>query len=539
MAEVQGITIPEFHFAIVTSPGDGGNRVEVGPQRLTLTNGDVFDTKGGAPPYEMYELPAGQWVKISNPYDAALGKCRTGEVEVRTGPLIFPLWPGEKLVNKSAKIVLEDQESASLECKEAFTGGDGKARRAGERYRVLGPCSFVPSPFEEVVETVRAIVLHAGQGIYVKNDMTSEIRLEQGPLAFLRDTNESLYEKRLPDAQASSLGLEVGRSSHEAIKLQLSPGELVCVVGLTGEERVFMGPQGLLLGPQDEVKVLRISAGKPKGTSFVDVSKIFTGPDFMSDKIVCSTSDNMEIEMLVTYKWELLVDPATAVDLFQTEDFVGVACRKLQAKIREAAAMHTFADFKVDTVRHLQEAIFSTGNSLPSGQCPRDGPCLYLEDIRFLVTEVDVKGLEPVDQGLKKQFTQELQNRMQLLVARMEQEAEVELARFKQTKELELLEGRRALLNAAKADQTKEETLGKSKVDQELELELAKAEGDADAKVKAKARELESFKMARIMELLSGPGGETFLELEKARAIGAVDQSWVVPTKSALQLPGV
>eukprot|EP00614_Pseudopedinella_elastica_P029771 CAMPEP_0172622400 /NCGR_PEP_ID=MMETSP1068-20121228/119943_1 /TAXON_ID=35684 /ORGANISM="Pseudopedinella elastica, Strain CCMP716" /LENGTH=357 /DNA_ID=CAMNT_0013430539 /DNA_START=44 /DNA_END=1116 /DNA_ORIENTATION=+ len=353
-------------------------------------------------------------------------------------------------------------------------------------------------------------------------------------MAFLRDVNESLYEKRLPAIQATSLGLDGNTSSHKAIKLQLSPGEFVCVVENTGEERIFMGPQGLLLGPLDEVKVLSLSGGKPKGSTHFNVSKIFTGPDFMSDVIVCTTMDNMEIEMHVTYKWELLVNPTTAVDLFNTEDFVGVACRKLQAKIREAAAMYKFADFKVDTVRHLQGAIFSTDQALPSGnRSSDDGPSLYLEDIRFLVTEVDVKGLE----ALKKQFTEELQNRMLLLVARMRQEAEVELARFKQAKELELLEARRALLNAAKAEQTKEETLGKSRVDQELELELAKAEVNADSKVKAKARELESYRMARTMELLAGPGGDKYLEFERAKALGGVKQSWVVPTNSTMKLP--
>mmetsp|Transcript_62065 Transcript_62065/g.140387 ORF Transcript_62065/g.140387 Transcript_62065/m.140387 type:complete len:338 (+) Transcript_62065:37-1050(+) len=224
-------------------------------------------------------------------------------------------------------------------------------------------------------------------------------------MAFLRDVNESLYEKRLPAIQATSLGLDGNTSSHKAIKLQLSPGEFVCVVENTGEERIFMGPQGLLLGPLDEVKVLSLSGGKPKGSTHFNVSKIFTGPDFMSDVIVCTTMDNMEIEMHVTYKWELLVNPTTAVDLFNTEDFVGVACRKLQAKIREAAAMYKFADFKVDTVRHLQGAIFSTDQALPSGnRSSDDGPSLYLEDIRFLVTEVDVKGLEASRSNSRRNF---------------------------------------------------------------------------------------------------------------------------------------
>ena len=72
--------------------------------------------------------------------------------------------------------------------------------------------------------------------------------------------------------------------------------------------------------------------------------------------------------MLVTYKWQLLVDPKTAVDLFQTEDFVGVACRKMQSKIREAAAELKFAEFQNDTVRHLQNKLFVRDQELPDGK---------------------------------------------------------------------------------------------------------------------------------------------------------------------------
>lgn len=299
-----------------------------------------------------------------------------------------------------------------------------------------------------------------------------------------------------------------------------------------------MGPQGLLLGPQDEVKILKLSGGKPKGSTMFDVARVSVGPDFMSDRIICSTKDNMEIEMLVTYKWQLLLNQTSAVQLFQTEDFVGIACRKLQSKIRECAAEKNFQEFKVDTVRHLQAGMFSNNVAVPSGDEKVNlDNCLFFEDLNYLVTEVDVKELEPLDKGLKRQFNAELQERMKVLVARMQQEAEVELAKYKQQQELLLLESRRCALQEAQAEQTKEETLGRSRIDQELGLLLAKAHDEVAEKVKGKDRELGTYEMRRKMEILGADGAPRYIEYLRTQAMGGVKQNWIVGTESSMSLP--
>uniref|UniRef100_A0A7S2D290 Band 7 domain-containing protein n=1 Tax=Octactis speculum TaxID=3111310 RepID=A0A7S2D290_9STRA len=451
--------------------------------------------------------------------------------------MMYPIYPGEIQKRTCPCIVITDQQALFIEASQDFTDKNGVKRCAGEQYRIKGPCQFVPGPYETVKRTVNSIILHAGQGIYVKNNDTSEIRLVEGPLPFLMDTFESLYMKSLPEEQAVAVGVS-WKQSYEAIKLQLSTGEIICVVDPSGAERVYMGPQGLLLGPQDEVKILKLSGGKPKGSTMFDVARVSVGPDFMSDRIICSTKDNMEIEMLVTYKWQLLLNQTSAVQLFQTEDFVGIACRKLQSKIRECAAEKNFQEFKVDTVRHLQAGMFSNNVAVPSGDEKVNlDNCLFFEDLNYLVTEVDVKELEPLDKGLKRQFNAELQERMKVLVARMQQEAEVELAKYKQQQELLLLESRRCALQEAKAEQTKEETLGRSRIDQELGLLLAKAHDEVAEKVKGKDRELGTYEMRRKMEILGADGAPRYIEYLRTQAMGGVKQNWIVGTESSMSLP--
>ncbi len=71
-----------------------------------LESGDkISDPKSPLSPMQI--LPAGQWAKIANPYDATSGKCKVGHVEVRVGPAVFPLWPGEIIMEQRDVTILK------------------------------------------------------------------------------------------------------------------------------------------------------------------------------------------------------------------------------------------------------------------------------------------------------------------------------------------------------------------------------------------------------------------------------------------------
>ena len=74
-------------------------RVEQGPQKLVLTEGEVLQQEYDEPGYPpaMRTLEVGSWVCVENPYDPELKACRQGEREIRVGPCVFPLYPGETI----------------------------------------------------------------------------------------------------------------------------------------------------------------------------------------------------------------------------------------------------------------------------------------------------------------------------------------------------------------------------------------------------------------------------------------------------------
>jgi major vault protein len=354
----------------------------------------------------------------------------------REGPLCFPLYPGEDLKALNNVRVLDSQSALILEASQTFTDPSGSVRRAGEQYRILGPRRYIPHTSEQIIEEVKGIHLHEGKGLYVQNRDTSEVRLVEGPTLFIREPHEKLYKRRLDPEQCKAIGIEAVQET--ACRIQLSPGQMVCLIDFEGKERILAGPMSTLLGPQDEVKLLTLSAGKPKGSKCRKIAKVVVGPDFMSDKIQVTTKDNMDMELVLSYKWQLLIDETTAINIFQTEDFVGIACRKLQGMIRNVAADLNFAEFQVDTVKHFRQKLFvesmngalkhAFGNSV-SVDGSKEAECIYLEDLHFLVTEIDVREMEPVDKALKSQFNDELKDRMAIMVSRLQREAELELER--------------------------------------------------------------------------------------------------------------
>ena len=72
------------------------------------------------------------------------------------------------------------------------------------------------------------------------------------------------------------------------------------------------GPCSVLLGPEEELKIVKLSAGKPKESEpGMEIGVLNVGPDFMSDEIYVTTKDNIALKMGVTYKWELRLTTET------------------------------------------------------------------------------------------------------------------------------------------------------------------------------------------------------------------------------------
>lgn len=142
------------------------------------------------------------------------------------------------------------------------------------------------------------------------------------------------------------------------------------------------------MGPEEHVKVLWLSAGKPKIPHQIRAAIIRIGPDFMSDMFEIRTKDNAQLRLLLTYKWQFLVNEDDAHLVFSMQDFVGYACSSLCSRIREAAASLTFEEFHNQTVNVIRKALFTKHNDMEG---------VWFKGIRLFISEVDVQSVNPVN----------------------------------------------------------------------------------------------------------------------------------------------
>jgi len=307
------------------------------------------------------------------------------------------------------------------------------------------------------------------------------------------------------------------------------------------QTRVIFGPDLVMLGPDELFTQLSLSAGKPKKGNMIRCIALLLGPDFTSDLIIVETSDHARLQLELSYNWhfdinEALRDQVEASKLFCVADFVGDLCKAMASRIRGAVSSVTFDDFHRNSARIIQVAIFGV-----DPQTNRSKELLTFEANNLVVTSVDIRAVEPVDQrtrdSLQKSVTQAIEITTQSQEAaarreaeRVEQEARGKLERQRIVDEAEAEKAKGELLTL-QAQSAAIESTGQAKAEAVGRAEAAKIEAEASvqgARLKAEAlrieteSELERMKCAREAEIRFTME-QNKLEIEKAEQMARIE----------------
>ena len=188
---IQRISLKNREYAYIEDANRGVVLVEIGPKVLTLEAHLTLVTKS-----RMIELGTGSWCVVRNPVVRADGRVAlddygqariaVGDREVRVGPQVFPLYPGEELEGDiTPEYVLGLYDALRLRALTAFMDerapGGPRQREAGDEWLVRGPGRYVPSAAVSVVSAEKARVLKETEYCVVLNpvDRTSG-RIQEG-----------------------------------------------------------------------------------------------------------------------------------------------------------------------------------------------------------------------------------------------------------------------------------------------------------------------------------------------------------------------
>jgi major vault protein len=165
------IRIKPYFYIHILDNNTNCTRVEVGPQ--TYTRKDHEQIIEG--PVPMIIIPPRHYARIQNPVvrdDAGNPKLdengqailRYGDEEIRTNKNPFPLYPGEKLSNRVQGLQVVPAESAlRIRCIRDF-----EDRRAGDEYLFKGPNTYMPKVEEQVVEVINSTVVKPNEALKLR-----------------------------------------------------------------------------------------------------------------------------------------------------------------------------------------------------------------------------------------------------------------------------------------------------------------------------------------------------------------------------------
>jgi major vault protein len=377
-----------------------------------------------------------------------------------------------------------------------------------------------------------AITVSENEAIYIRNTLTSELKLVKGPISYLPNVDEERFMKKLSKEEYQALGIPA-EPSFKAYVVQIQKNECLCVIDYKdNKEEYIMGPESKILGPNEGIKVVTISAGVPKQENQAKLATINLGPDFMNDMFTVRTKDNAVLELEVTYKWRFVVDDASLYKFFEG-DFIGYSCQSLRSRIREVASMNEFEKFHTSASQLMRERLFKDYKI----QVKRESKTVeeefrgrFFPEFNFLIFEMDVKRIHPVDNEIAALLDESIKSSMKILCRKLNDNAETEAEKEKIESESEIAKLQRNLIEIQSANYSKE-VLEKAKIEGAALIERAKAEMEAEEMLERSRMELEIESMQKTMDLLKGASGAKYIEFVKAMSLGKnVNLVTVVPS---------
>jgi len=442
--------------------------------------------------------------------------------------------------------VLDSEEALLLRARELFEDTK-ELRKPGDRWMIFGPCDYVPPVSVEVIEKRRSIPLDENEGIYVRDIKTGKVRSVTGQ-SYMLSSYETLWEKVVPANVDALLLKEVTRDQKKPGTTASTSRDLTRVITYrtphnsavqiydykSKTARVVLGPDLVMLGPDEQFTVNSLSGEIPKKPHVIKSLSLLLGPDFMTDLVVVETSDHARLSLKLSYNWFFDFDKQDPSKIFSVPDFVGDACKAIASRVRGAVARQTFDNFHKHSADLIREAVFGKEGETINNR-------FIFSQNNLVITNIDIQSVEPVDSktrdALQKsvQLAIEITTKSQEATAkheaeRREQQARGKLERQKISDEA-AAEAQRTSLLQLQAESAIVEASGQATAEAQAIAESMSIQGEAAVKQAELSSEAESIranselqqKIGKQQAHISHQQALNELEISKARDLAKIE----------------
>lgn len=404
---------------------------------------------------------------------------------IRGEAIVFP-GPDERFRVRGGRrkfdaIELSETTGLHVKVTAPYSEPDGTARREGEELFITGDgVIYFPRDEHAIIrqdgrELHQAVAIPRGEGRYVLDRHTGDVRLERGPRMFLPDPRHEVIIRRVlsdrecgllfpgnDEALAFNRGLREGRAPAKgpqrpaakddlarrriqrerdgademqradyegprtitldtrfegAVRVEVWAGHAVQVVDKTGARRVVEGPTSLLLGYDEMLQPLTLSTGTPKSDAKrLATAYLQTTGNKVSDRLALVTRDQVRAELRLTYRVDFEGEPGR---WFAVEDYVKLLCEHAGSMIKARVRKLDVQTLNAELTPIVRDLIL--GARSEAGERP--GLCFTENGMR--VHDVEVLDLEVVDPAVRELLDEAQLDAMQQALAVSAREAEL------------------------------------------------------------------------------------------------------------------
>lgn len=383
------VTLERLEYCLLLSE-DGAKRYVVGPDVVFPEPTESFVEKDGLRKFRATELndEMGIHVKVIADYEEGDRKFKTGEELFITGKEQRIYYPREE----HAVVKYGDREKVF-----GVVIPKGEARyvldkQSGKIGLVEGPQIFLPDPRKEVI--VRRVLSEQQAEDYFPGNATAKVvnatlRAQTDEMQNYVASNTmmmasaGIYERgidlderrgavRKLAADTFQRGQEYTPPRTITIDqrydgaVQISPwvGFAVLVLGKSGQRRVVMHPQSVLLDFDETLQIMQLSTGKPKTTDNVlRTAYLLTANNAVSDIVRVVTKDMVEADIKLAYRVNFEAEnDEDRLKWFSVQNYVKFLCDHARSRLRSVAKKVGIEELNTHVTQIVRDTILGTSD---------------------------------------------------------------------------------------------------------------------------------------------------------------------------------
>lgn len=414
----EAVTLERLEYCILLDE-DGNKRFIQGPAVVFPSPTETFVEKGGSRKFKAIELNeiSGIYVKVIAPYTEDGVEHKVGEELFITGKdqmIYFPR-PEHAIIKYGEK---------ELHYAVAIPAGEGRYvlnRKTGKIALVKGPAMFLPDPRMEVIvrrflEPRQVTIMYPGN----QEALEYNIRLKQIAKAGGADdylTDNELKSKLAAPRTALALkgetpgeafvGDDFTRSpsfTHPrtitlntkydgAVALDIWTGYAVLVVGRTGERKIVVGPQTILLEYDQTLEAMELSTGTPKtDEKTMRTAYLRCLHNKVSDVVDAETSDLCRVKIHLSYRVNF---EGESEKWFNVENYVKFLTDHMRSLIRNSVKQNKIEDFYANAITLVRDSVLGSvgaDGKRPGRTFEENGMRIY--DLEILDVKIGNEAIE-------------------------------------------------------------------------------------------------------------------------------------------------